>query len=205
MLNFRVTTSGCAGATVEYQTASGALGYPAATSGGDFSPKSGQLSWAPGEAGDKTISVDVGDDFSAEPDEGMTLSLHTPDGLTIVDGSARGVIVDNDLVVDLLSEPFCPDEPCLTCRMVAQANAPVPRDTTVYFETRDGTAMIGADFVAPATSVVIPRGATRADLGIRLVNDTVSEPDEHFTVAIRKLSAGRVGIATVTVRIIDDD
>ncbi len=206
MLNFTVTTAGCVEGTVQYEVASGASGYAAATAGGDFAEKSGQLSWRAGDTGGQFVSVTVHDDFQVELDEAVTLKLSAPVGLSISDDSGVGVIMDDDLELSLVSEPFCPSEVCLSCRLRANTNAPVPADVTVRFATRSGTAVGGTDFVQTESSVVIPRGATSAQFSIPTINDTIPEDTEYFSVTLLGASSGRIGPhGTVIMTIVDDD
>jgi Calx-beta domain/FG-GAP-like repeat len=69
-------TSGSAGAvSISYSTASGT-----ATSGADFIPVSGTLTWANGEAGAKSFTVPILNDAIIESDEKFTVTLSAPSG-----------------------------------------------------------------------------------------------------------------------------
>lgn len=84
---------GSAGAvTVNYSSTSGT-----ATSGADFTPTSGSLSWESGEAGTKVVVVPILDDASAEGNETFTLSLNSSVGIALGSPvSATVTILDNE-------------------------------------------------------------------------------------------------------------
>jgi hypothetical protein len=77
--------------SVTYSTASGT-----ATSGADFTPTSGSVSWGAGDASPRTVSVAVTDDAEPEPAEAFTVSLSEPSSGARVLSSAQGVIAPSD-------------------------------------------------------------------------------------------------------------
>jgi len=76
--------------TVNYATSNGT-----ATSGSDYVGATGSITFAPGETS-KTVTVVVLGDTAAEGSENFTVLLSNPIGTTIVDGSGRGTIVDDE-------------------------------------------------------------------------------------------------------------
>ncbi len=92
-LSFTVTLSEAATGpvTVHYSTANGT-----ATAGADYGARSGTLGFAAGETL-KTVLVPVTGDTAVEADESLTLSLSSPSGATIADGSAAGTIANDDV------------------------------------------------------------------------------------------------------------
>ena len=77
--------------TVQYSTADGT-----ATSGGDYTARSGTLTFAAGETS-KTVSVPILGDTSVEANEAFTVALSGASGATIADGSAVGTITNDDV------------------------------------------------------------------------------------------------------------
>jgi aryl-phospho-beta-D-glucosidase BglC (GH1 family) len=76
--------------SVTYTTQNGS-----ATAGSDFVAASGTLSFAAGETS-KTIAVDILGDAAVEADEAFELVLGSASGATILDGTARGTILNDD-------------------------------------------------------------------------------------------------------------
>jgi hypothetical protein len=86
--------------TVDYTTADGN-----ATSGSDYTPVSGTLSFAPGETS-KTISLPIVNDAVTETEESFGLSLSNAVNAIIETSSATVTIQDDDTVITLFSENF---------------------------------------------------------------------------------------------------
>jgi aryl-phospho-beta-D-glucosidase BglC (GH1 family) len=78
--------------TVTYATSNGS-----ATAGSDYVGTTGSVTFAPGETS-KTVTVVVLGDTAAEGAEDFTVLLSNPVGATVVDGSGRGTIVDDESV-----------------------------------------------------------------------------------------------------------
>jgi hypothetical protein len=76
--------------TVNFATAAST-----ATAPGDFGVTSGTLTFAPGEAS-KTVTVPIVADILRENEELFQVNLSAANNATIVDGSGRGVIIDDD-------------------------------------------------------------------------------------------------------------
>ena len=80
--------------TVDYATSEG-TGAGAATEDSDYTATSGRLTFAAGDT-KQTVSVPVLDDGHDEDEETMTLTLSTPVGARLADGTATGTIVNSD-------------------------------------------------------------------------------------------------------------
>jgi hypothetical protein len=67
-----------------------------AAAGSDFGAVAGQLTWASGDAGDRTVFVPVYRDLAADPDEAVRLTLTDPTGGALLGSpaTARVVIAD---------------------------------------------------------------------------------------------------------------
>lgn len=85
--------NGSAGAaSVGYATSNGT-----ATAGSDYTAASGTLTWASGDAADKTFNVTVTDDSTAESSETINLTLSNASGATLATPSSGTITVtDND-------------------------------------------------------------------------------------------------------------
>jgi hypothetical protein len=77
--------------TVHYSTANGT-----ATAGGDYTATSGTVTFNPG-ATQKTITVLVAADTTAESTETFAVNLSSPTNATVGDGSGQGAIHNDDL------------------------------------------------------------------------------------------------------------
>ncbi|WP_347220416.1 Calx-beta domain-containing protein [Mycolicibacterium poriferae] len=91
---FTVTLSAASdeAVSVGYVTSNGT-----ATAGVDYTAGNGTITFAPGVLSQQ-ISVTVTGDGTAETDETFTLTLSSPSGVTVADGSATGTIVNDDVI-----------------------------------------------------------------------------------------------------------
>ena len=76
----------------------------AATSGTDFTAASGTVNFAIGET-EKVITVTLTDDELDEDHETFNVTLSNPENATIVDGTATGTIIDNELAIAVIWIP----------------------------------------------------------------------------------------------------
>ncbi|MEZ6123004.1 MAG: Calx-beta domain-containing protein [Planctomycetaceae bacterium] len=86
---------------------------------------------------------------------------------------------------------------------------PAVNDVTLTLTTGDGTAVAGQDYIATTAQVMIPTGATTAtaQFSVPIINGTVAELTETFTVSVLSVDFGSVGDTTAvgTGTILDDD
>ncbi|MEA2164070.1 MAG: hypothetical protein QOK37_2197 [Thermoanaerobaculia bacterium] len=172
-------------ATVNYQTVA-----ISATPGTDFVPASGTLTFRAGET-QKNITISVLGDTLFEGNE--TFDVLLSDSVNAVIGTSFGVgtIVDNDQ-----SGPPVP--------VVQIGNVPIPegnsgtRNATftatlsfvsttisrVRWQTQDGTATAGSDYVASSGELVFQPGELSKTFTIVVIGDTAFEPDEIFNIVI---------------------
>ena len=95
MLNIRVARSGGSSGTVsvDYACADGT-----AVDGSDYTGTSGRLTWGNGVSGNRTISIPITDDDTAEATESFTVTLSGVSAAILGENSSATVnIVDNDV------------------------------------------------------------------------------------------------------------
>jgi hypothetical protein len=78
---------------------------------------------------------------------------------------------------------------------------------SVNFATADGTATAGQDYTANSGTLNFADGDTSETITVSIINDTIDEPDETFTVTLSNATGGAsLGTTSVsTVTIVDDD
>jgi Ca2+-binding RTX toxin-like protein len=85
------------------------------------------------------------------------------------------------------------------------AGGPVSEEVRLTYELAGGTATAGQDYVAPGTTLSIPRGQVQGFVDVPIVGDTDDEPNETFELRITAASAAAIGRGTATGTIGDDD
>lgn len=206
---FTVTLSAALGGipTVRYATAGGS-----ATSGSDFQPASGTLTFDEG-ATSRTVSVNVIGDTAVEPDETFSLELSEPTGgATIADGTAVATITNDDEDATLPSLRI--DDAAIgegdqgsreitfALRLDRAAEGPV----VANFATFDGSASAaGGDYQAKSGSVQFAPGATETTVTVTVLGDTAVEADESFGVRLSNVAGASLARGEAQGRIVNDD
>jgi len=161
----------------------------------------GQLQFAPGET-QKTVTVSYLANTTPEPDRFLTMSLGTatnataaavpPTKITIVDDDFAGVSIADASVVESAGKVVVP----------LQLSRSSLKPVTVTYETRDGTALAGFDYVATRGTITVVPGSA---ITIPIINDTVLETMESFEVVLTSVNGGKLERSTAAVIIVDDD
>lgn len=210
-----IRTNGTTGlVTVNYSTANGtALAYPGSgsTVGFDYTNASGTLTFADGET-NKTILVGIIDDTLVEGDETINVTLNSPTGgATLGSVSAATLtILDNDYnsgIFSFVSTNYVVSEGIGTLTVGVQRSSGTAGTVTMNFATADGTAIAGADYIAAGGSLSFAPGDTLKTFKISVIDDTLVETNEFFTISLSGISGGdaiiRQGNALVTI--LDND
>ena len=78
-------------------------------------------------------------------------------------------------------------------------------DISVNYETTDGSATEGTDYVATSGTLTIVAGNTEARIAVPITNDDLREADETFTVTLSDPSNAILETETATGTIVNDD
>jgi Leucine-rich repeat (LRR) protein len=76
---------------------------------------------------------------------------------------------------------------------------------TVTYQTEDGTAKANEDFLPVSGTTIIPPGETSATISVTLLNDTLTESSENFSLRLTGVENGETAEAVGTTIIADDD
>ena len=172
--------------TVSYHTADGT----ATVAGYDYEAASGTLVFEPGQT-EKTITILVFGDWTAEPDETFSVVLTDPQGAELAPGdSAVGVatILNDDFGPTLSISDIAVEEGdsgttefVFTITLSEASDQPVE----VTYATSDGTAMAADNDYEPVVStVVFEPGQTQRQIVVVVYGDVKYEPDETFYVTL---------------------
>ena len=189
--------------TVDYAT-SVAPGDTATT--GDFTAKSGSLSFGPGDT-EKTFTVATAGDAADEVDETFTVTLSGPANATLGDATATGTIDDDDdpptlSVADASRSEG--DAVSFTATLSAASGQTVTATWTASVESGDTAA--SGDLSGTLTGILtFAAGEGTRTFTVATAEDTSDEDDETFTVTLSNLSNATLTGGTATGTIIDDD
>jgi hypothetical protein len=180
--------------------------------------RSGTLSWGIGDAAAKNIVIPIiNDTLGGEGDETFTVNLTPGAGYVLgTPGVATVTIHDNDIPPESelrFTQPkytVIEDAGTVTLNVerVALAGGNLDRAASVSYATVPGTALATYDYVTKlgTLSWAAGEGGTKP-ITIAIVNNTLAEPPELFSVRLSNAPSG-VGIAApgeASVLILDDD
>jgi CSLREA domain-containing protein len=167
--------------TVDYSTLA-----MTATSGVDFQPVSGTLTFAPGETL-KSVTVPVIGDRLNEFNETFTLSLSNETNAFIDFSSNPPVttILDDDAPPSVsVSDAGLVEPASGTATAVFNVGLSYPsgKVVTVNFATADGTAKAGSDYQAASGTLAFAPGETTKTVSVVVNSDAEAEPVETFAL-----------------------
>ena len=152
-----------------------------------------------------TISVDITDDTSYEPEEEFTVELiGAPVGVSFNPPKATVTIIDDDAVVigfdrDAYSVAENAGQVILTVSVI---NGVLLDTITLNFATSDGSAKFGTDYTLTTGTVTLSLMTPSVTFSVDIIDDPTHESAEEFTVELNGASAGITldpAIATVTI------
>lgn len=200
-----VTVTRSAGSTsaasVDYATTSGS-----AAAGSDFTATAGTLAFTPGQTS-ATFSVPIIDDAVLDPSESFNLSLSAPtNGATLgAVPAAVATITDNEAPapgsIDLGASAVSVQESDGTVVIQVTRSGGSDGAISVDYATGDGSAVSPGDYGANSGTLTWPAGdSSPRTITITLVNDTLPEGPEGFTLTLSNPQGGAVlGAATSTL------
>jgi hypothetical protein len=188
--------------TVDYETADGT-----ATDGEDYTAVTGTLTFAPGST-DSTFDVTILEDTTDEADETVIMTLtNAISGTVGTPNPATLTIVDNDgePTINFPTPNFEVGEADGTATLTVTLSNPSDFPITVDYETGDGTATAGDDYVAASGTLTFTPGVTTTTFTVDIINDSLDENDETVLLTLTNPSAFELGNGTATLTIEDDD
>ena len=181
---------------VQYQTDNGT-----ATVGADYTGQTGTVTFAPGVVS-QPITVAILEDTLAENAETFFVNLLTPTNATIADTQGVGTIIDNDSS-NLTIDDVTVNEAAGTATFTVSLSNPSAGPVTVDFATANGSATAGLDYTGQTDTLTFVAGDTSESITVPILNDTIYEGDETFTVNLSNATGGAIiadnqGIGTIT-------
>lgn len=166
------------------------------------------------EAGEtiKTIRVPLQNDTNSEPTEVFYLSISQPDnqtGVNIERSLVTATIIENDT---LLSSPLLSvsggivDEAAGVVNFVLTLNGRSNSEITMLVSTANGTATAGQDYSAVINQrVSFEPGQTAVTVSVPILNDTLVETSEAFSLVVSQLTGATIFQNTATATIEQND
>jgi hypothetical protein len=181
-------------------------GSATATAGTDFQSANGTVQFGVAETS-KTFSVLVIGDTTVEADEtiGVTITTTAP-GKLIKDGDrAVGTIVNDDTGISIDNVTVVEGNSGTKLATFTLTRVGPTGYSSVTWDTDNGTALAGSDYVSDGNIVYFAPGDTKKQLTVTVLGETVPELDETFVVRLSDPVGASITKATGTLTITDDD
>lgn len=192
--------------TVDFET----VGV-SATSGTDFQPSSGSLTFTPGVT-TQNIAVPVNGDLLDEPNETFKVVLKNPSNAEVSNGvfGGDGVIVDDDPLPGVsISDVVMVTEGnagTVNATFAVTLSAPSGQSVTVNYATADGTATQPIDYQAiPTTTLTFNPGEVTKTINVAVNGDAAVESAETFFVNLAEPTNAMLAWAQGMGTILNDD
>lgn len=184
--------------TFHYATVDGT-----ALAGSDYVGVSGNMTFDPGVT-KRLIRVQVTGDTTPEANESFSLVLTNVTGAALADGTATGLIKDDDTPPSLrINDVTLTEGDTGTSEAVFTIRLSKAWSQAVIFDyaTLGNTALAGSDFVATSGSLTFAPGQTVKTVSVDILGDYVREGTERFTLELGNVVGATVsdgsGLATI--------
>ena len=185
--------------TVNFTTANGT-----ATAGSDYTASNGIVSFVPGVTS-QTITVPITNDNVFEGTENFFVNLTAPVNGDIVDAQGVGTIIDNEGQPSLSINDVTVNESAGTATFTVTLSGPSAGPVTVDFATANGSATAGLDYTGQNGTVTFAPGTTTQTITIPILEDTLVEGAETYTVNLINASGATITDNQGLGTIIDND
>ena len=174
---------------------------------GNFTATSGTITFAAG-ASTATLTIDPTADTMVENNETVALTLAAGTGYTIGTTTALiGTIVNDDVPVINLSANQTILEGNTNPQNVTYTVTLSRSDTrviTVNYATANGTATAGSDYTNITGTLTFNSGVTSQSINIPILNDSINEANETFTLTLTSPTNANLGTRTSVTTTISD-
>jgi hypothetical protein len=187
--------------TIDYAAQDGS-----ASASSDYAATNGTASVSSilGGTATTTVKVNVNGDTTPERDETFQLILSNPSAGTIADGTGQATIVNDDKPHLSVTGTHVSEKDGAAVFTVSLDGAGT---VSVHYATEDGSALAGSDYTAQSGTLSFGRSDTSKTVSVPLINDSVNEGDETFTLRLSNPSGAAASGNDLagTATIADDD
>jgi hypothetical protein len=205
---FVVSLSGATDQTVSvvYGTEDGS-----AKAGEDYVSQSGTLTFAPGDALSKTVTVNINGDTKREGDETFSVKLSNAENTTITNSTATVTLTNDDIIptasIQNITASESDNDNTSFQFEVTLSNAS-DQIITIPYTTEDGSATIAdQDYESATGTLTFNPGDLKQTIVVNVKGDTKRESNETFTVKLGTATNASVpsNVSTATGNIQNDD
>jgi hypothetical protein len=179
-----------------------------ATSGSDYQPTAGTVTFNVGETS-KPATVLINGDTTQEPNETFSVRLSNNTGAAINKFTATGTILDDDTPATTFQfnqSNYSVQEDQTSVLVTVTRSGDVTGAASVDYATRDKTAVQSRDYTIALGTLRFGAGEASKTFLVLVNEDSYTEGDEQFEVVLSNPTGGAAlgNPATTTITIMDD-
>ena len=186
-------TGGSDGAVaVNYATSNGT-----ATSGSDYTSRSGTLNWGSGDSANKTFTVPILNDSVDENNETVNLSLSNPTGGATLGSPSTAVLTITDSYVpqpgalQFSASTYSVNESGGSVTITVRRTGGSDGAVAVNYATSNGTATSGSDYTSRSGTLNWGGGdSANKTFSVPILNDSVDENNETVNLSLSNPTGG---------------
>jgi hypothetical protein len=130
-----------------------------------------------------TVSINTTQDTIFETDETLAFTV-TSSAVGVSAGESVGTILNDDSAPSITINDVTLETEGASATFTVTLSKTSSVNTSVEFETTNGTALAGSDFNYQKGQLTIPPGQLTGTITVQTVNDTLSEPIEDFFITL---------------------
>jgi hypothetical protein len=157
----------------------------------------------------KTFAVTINGDTTQEANEGLSAQVtNVSAGATLADGSAVGMIIDDDAPTVSIADASVLEgnSGTKTLTFTVKLSKASTGLVTYAIATSDGAAKAGSDYVGRSlTGETIPAGSMSRTFAVTINGDTAIEGNEGFVVRVTSVTGAGTTDGTAVGMIINDE
>ncbi|MEX2113552.1 MAG: Calx-beta domain-containing protein, partial [Pirellulales bacterium] len=185
---------------ITYATVNGS-----ATAPGDYIAGNGAVTFLPGGATTRQVTIQVVGDEIIEPNETFFLDLDS-NSARLLRSAATGTILNDDVDlsindISIVEGNFGTSNAVFTLSSLGTINETI----TVNYATTNGTAVGGLDYVPQVGQATLDPTRSTTTIVVPIINDTFNEATEAFFLNLSQAINGRIVKSVGTATIIDND
>ena len=181
-----------------------------ASSGSDYTARSGTLTYAPGQD-EKTISVSILEDSAYEYDEDFTVTLSRPSNATLGGTASSKVTIrdndDPDVTVSYVSGNYQATEGGSSATVTVRLSARPERSVTIPIRVTRKAGASSGDYSGIPSSVTFGSSDRAKTFTVTATDDAIDDDGEWLELSFGALPSGVTegSVATERVDLIDND
>ena len=153
------------------------------------------------------ISITINGDKKIEADEEFIITLSNPQGAIIGKANAKGIIVNDDEITFSIDNVTISegDNGTKDLEFIIISNTISSIPISFNYDTTNGTAQAGTDYIANTGTVILPAGQNTVPIVIEIIGDLISEADETFSIIVNLLQGATSNEVIANGSILNDD